>query len=164
MVRALYAAAAGEAAPPCPVAVAAVGGYGREELAPHSDLDLWFIVADGADDPRLGRLAEEVLYPLWDLKLEVGHAVRAIDDAVALAKSDLTAATALLDLRHLAGDPALTRALAEQSHARLFARDPIGFAARLAEEKRSRHACGWAAAAASSWPCGRMTARRPAVR
>ncbi len=139
IVRALYAEAIAEVAPRAPVAVAAVGGYGREELAPHSDLDLWFVTADG-DAAHLGRLAEEVLYPLWDLKLEVGHAVRSIDQAVALAKSDLTAATALLDARHVAGDPAVTRALDEEAHARFFSRDPIGFAARLAEEKRSRHA------------------------
>jgi [protein-PII] uridylyltransferase len=140
VVRALLAPALAGSDPGRPVALAAVGGYGREELAPHSDLDLWFVVDRGrGDDPLLARLAEEVLYPLWDLRLDVGHAVRSVDEALALAASDLTAATALLDARHVAGEDAITRRLDEEGRARV-GRDPPALAARLAAEKHDRHA------------------------
>src|SRR5438132_2550000 len=76
VVRALFAAARAEA-PELPIALVAVGGYGRAELCPYSDLDVWFLLPPSAlSDRRAQRLAESVLYPLWDLRLEVGHAVR----------------------------------------------------------------------------------------
>ena len=59
---------------------------------------------EGRDDEEARACAEAVLYPLWDLKLEVGHAVRSAEEAVGMAREDLTAATALLDLRFLDGD------------------------------------------------------------
>ncbi len=80
-------------------AVVAQGGYGRRELAPRSDVDLLFLVASPRDAPG----PEEILYPLWDLGFEVGHALRTPRDCRDLARSDLTAATALLDARVLAG-------------------------------------------------------------
>src|SRR4051812_7456720 len=62
-------------APKLKVSLVAVGGYGRGEMCPYSDLDLWFLTQEDADR-RVVQLAEKVLYPLWDLRLEVGHAVR----------------------------------------------------------------------------------------
>ena len=81
-------------------ALVAQGGYGRRELSPASDVDL-LILAD-APLPQLDRL----LYPLWDLKLEVGHAQRPVAECLRLAAEDPVTLTTLLDARLLAGDPA----------------------------------------------------------
>src|SRR5204863_3207148 len=78
LFRATLAAAPRGAGTP-PVALIAVGGYGRSELCPGSDLDLWFIT-DKPNHPELHRIANDVLYPLWDLRLEVGHGVRSAGD------------------------------------------------------------------------------------
>jgi len=78
VVRALFAAAAA-AHPGLDVAIVAVGGYGRGELCPYSDLDVWLLVPRGkSSDPRAQLIAEAILYPLWDLRMEVGHAVERV--------------------------------------------------------------------------------------
>jgi [protein-PII] uridylyltransferase len=94
-----------------PVALVAVGGYGRGELAPWSDLDVLLL-----HDVRkgVGPLAEAMWYPIWDTRLKLGHAVRTVKEAVQLASGDLETATSFLDVRHLAGDRRLTDELAEQ--------------------------------------------------
>ena len=86
-------------------ALVAVGGYGRAELAPYSDLDV-VLVHDDAVDP--GPLAEKVWYPLWDSGANLDHSVRSVSQTVTAASDDLRVALGLLDLRHLAGDPNLT--------------------------------------------------------
>ena len=83
--------------------VAAVGGYGRGELAPHSDIDLLFVLPY-KETARQEQVIEYTLYMLWDLKLKVGHATRSIDECVRLARSDLTIRTAMLESRYLWGD------------------------------------------------------------
>ena len=87
------------------VAMVAVGGYGRRELAPHSDLDVILVHDDGIDP---GPVAEQVWYPLWDAHAQLDHAVRSVDQTVKAAADDLRVALGLLDVRHLAGDPHLT--------------------------------------------------------
>lgn len=87
------------------VALVAVGGYGRGELAPHSDLDV-VLVHDADVDP--GGVAEKVWYPLWDSGSRLDHSVRSLPQMVAAAEEDLKVALGLLDVRHLAGDPNLT--------------------------------------------------------
>jgi [protein-PII] uridylyltransferase len=92
----------------CPergVSLVAVGGYGRRELAPHSDLDLVLLVDQGLD---VGDWATEVWYPLWDSGWSIDHSVRDPEQVLSNAQSDLRVAMGLLDLRHLAGDPNLT--------------------------------------------------------
>jgi [protein-PII] uridylyltransferase len=139
VVRATFRAARA-IAPGLPVALVAVGGYGRAELCPYSDLDLWFLIGERpSKDPRAQALAEATLYPLWDLRLEVGHAVRTVEEALEQARGDLTACTALLDLRFLDGDRALYERL-EREVPRLFDRDPNDLPRRLAREKDDRHA------------------------
>ncbi|MCU1353823.1 MAG: glnD [Acidimicrobiales bacterium] len=88
-----------------PAALVAVGGYGRSELCPGSDLDLLIVGRPGED---VTALAEAIWYPIWDEGLKLGHAVRTPKEALALAADDLDTATSLLAGRHLAGDPALT--------------------------------------------------------
>jgi [protein-PII] uridylyltransferase len=102
LCRAAYDACDG---PETGVALVAVGGYGRRELAPHSDLDV-VLVHDADVDP--GAVAEKVWYPLWDSGSRLDHSVRSFPQMVAAAEDDLKVALGLLDVRHLAGDPNLT--------------------------------------------------------
>ncbi|HET9770416.1 MAG TPA: [protein-PII] uridylyltransferase, partial [Acidimicrobiia bacterium] len=94
------------------VALVAVGGYGRAELAPGSDLDV-MLLHRGRKDVR--ELAERIWYPLWDAGFKLGHGVRTIKEALALAASDLDTATSLLDVRLVAGDPGLSEELARKA-------------------------------------------------
>ena len=87
------------------VALVAVGGYGRLELAPHSDLDVVLVHADEVD---VHRVAQEVWYPLWDVGANIDHSVRAMSEVADSARDDPRVALGLLDARHLAGDPSLT--------------------------------------------------------
>jgi len=96
--------------PDRPVALAAVGGHGRRELAPGSDLDLVLIGNPRETTP----MAELLWYPIWDSGLRLDHSVRTIDQAVAVARDDVKAALGLLDLRHIAGDPLVTSTLRER--------------------------------------------------
>src|SRR5688572_26625415 len=92
-----------------PLALVATGGWARLEMAPYSDIDLVVIHRGTPDDAK--RAIDRLLYPLWDAKVAVGHAVREPRAAARLAREDLATATALLDVRHLAGDRGLTDAL-----------------------------------------------------
>jgi [protein-PII] uridylyltransferase len=96
------------------VALAAVGGYGRGELSPGSDLDIILLHTGkpGGADAHIKELAERLWYPLWDAGLKLGHGVRTVKEALALANSDLDTATSLLTTRHVAGDPGLTATVA----------------------------------------------------
>jgi [protein-PII] uridylyltransferase len=87
------------------VALVAVGGYGRRELAPHSDLDVVLVHTEETD---VEELAAQLWYPLWDAGASVDHAVRELPEVTAAARKDLRVALGLLDARHLAGDPSLT--------------------------------------------------------
>jgi [protein-PII] uridylyltransferase len=88
------------------VALVAVGGLGRREPAPHSDLDL-VLLHEGKVE-GLSELADSIWYPIWDSKIGLDHSVRTPDQAVAVAKDDLKALLGLLDIRHIAGDAGLT--------------------------------------------------------
>ena len=87
------------------MSICAVGGYGRGEMAPFSDLDLLFLCPGKQMSGRCKNMTEYVLYMLWDLGLKVGHASRNAQQCIALARKDETVLTALLDLRLLAGAP-----------------------------------------------------------
>jgi [protein-PII] uridylyltransferase len=103
---ALCARAYGDAGcPDAGVALVAVGGYGRQELAPHSDLDVLLVHEDRVEP---GAWAADLWYPLWDAGRPVDHAVRSAGQVLEQFAADLRVALGLLDLRHLAGDPNLT--------------------------------------------------------
>lgn len=89
----------------------AVGGYGRAELCPRSDLDVLLLHKGRSTAGRVGEVAERLWYPIWDTGLKLGHSVRTPKEALALAADDLDTATALLDGRVVAGDVALADAL-----------------------------------------------------
>ncbi|MFC4105093.1 [protein-PII] uridylyltransferase [Micromonospora zhanjiangensis] len=92
-----------------PVALAATGGLGRRQCAPHGDLDLLLLHGGVAG---LDRLATALWYPVWDAGLPLDHSVRTVAEALSVAHDDVKVALALLDLRHVAGDRALTDQLA----------------------------------------------------
>ena len=87
------------------VALVAVGGYGRRELLPRSDLDV-LLLHDGRDD--IAGIADRIWYPVWDSGAELDHAVRTVPQARRVARADLKVALGLLSARHVAGDPELT--------------------------------------------------------
>ncbi|MGX2994259.1 [protein-PII] uridylyltransferase [Streptomyces sp. JNUCC 64] len=103
-LAALFGAAADD---PRGVSLVAVGGYGRGELSPRSDLDL-LLLHEGGDPRRTAALADRLWYPVWDLGLALDHSVRTPAEARRAADDDLRVHLGLLDARHLAGDPALT--------------------------------------------------------
>ncbi|WP_067732591.1 [protein-PII] uridylyltransferase [Novosphingobium naphthalenivorans] len=86
--------------------VMAVGGYGRGEMAPHSDVDIAFLTPI-KNTPWCEQVIEAMLYFLWDLGLKVGHSSRSLDDMVRMSKSDLTIRTAMLEGRYVWGDQEL---------------------------------------------------------
>ncbi|MCY3926199.1 MAG: [protein-PII] uridylyltransferase, partial [bacterium] len=105
-LAAAYAAAGG---PERDVSLVAVGGYGRYELSPESDLDLLLLHEDGHD---VAELAGDLWYPVWNEGLKLGHAVRTVPETLHLASDDLDTATSLLSARRVAGDPSLAERLA----------------------------------------------------
>jgi [protein-PII] uridylyltransferase len=92
------------------LALVATGGYGRQQLAPESDIDVW-LIHDGRAD--VSQISERLWYPIWDAGLKLGHAVRTPKQALEAVSQDLDAATAAISARHIAGDGALGRETAE---------------------------------------------------
>ncbi|HEU5332790.1 MAG TPA: [protein-PII] uridylyltransferase [Actinocrinis sp.] len=90
------------------VALVAVGGYGRAELSPGSDLDVLLLHDGGKKGRRIAELADAIWYPVWDAKIKLDHSVRSVAEARALAREDLPVALGLLTARHIVGDRALT--------------------------------------------------------
>ncbi len=117
------------------MALVAVGGYGRGELAPYSDLDVVLVLDEGVE---AGEVAERLWYPLWDSGTAVDHSVRTLPEMVAAADGDLRVALGLLDVRHLAGDADLTLRLRGTmlAHWRRHARERLP---ALRELVRGRH-------------------------
>ncbi len=121
------------------LSVIAVGGYGRAEMAPFSDVDLLFLTP-WKITPWAESVIETMLYILWDMRLKVGHSSRTVKDCLRLARNDVTIRTALLEHRHIAGDKPLARDLRERLRHDIFrATGPEFIEAKLAERDQ-RHA------------------------
>ncbi len=120
------------------LAVAAVGGYGRGEMNPASDVDVMFLYPWKAS-PYVQTVSERVLYALWDLGLEVGNAVRRISDAVKMAQQDLTVRTAFLDSRFIAGDHRLFDEYEQVIQKEVLYKDVAKFIDDKVRELRQRH-------------------------
>ncbi|MCX7619539.1 MAG: [protein-PII] uridylyltransferase [Acidimicrobiales bacterium] len=121
---------------PAGVALVAVGGYGRAELSPRSDIDL-VLIHDGRRDVR--DVAERIWYPIWDQHLKLGHATRTVKEAVALAGDDLETATSLISARWVAGDVDLANELTGRALS-LWRKKAKRFLPELARTVRERHA------------------------
>jgi [protein-PII] uridylyltransferase len=120
------------------LSVIAVGGYGRGEMAPFSDVDLLFLIPYKAT-AWSESVIESMLYMLWDLKLKVGHATRTIRECLRLGAEDFTIQTALLEHRFIAGDAALAEKLRQRLNADLFEGDGRDFIEAKLEERDARH-------------------------
>jgi [protein-PII] uridylyltransferase len=103
LTRLIVADARGAGLTPTPLVVVALGGYGRGELHPSSDIDL-MVVYDGELSPFVRRVTQELLYTLWDLGLQVGHSLRSLDDCVAMARTDFPSRTSMQEARLIEGD------------------------------------------------------------
>jgi [protein-PII] uridylyltransferase len=93
------------------IALVAIGGFGRAELNPHSDIDFMFLhegqVSGNKPLPGLSRLIDGILYPLWDMGLKIGYSVRDLNDCVKVANTDMQSKTSLIESRLIAGHDAL---------------------------------------------------------
>ncbi|HTB82313.1 MAG TPA: [protein-PII] uridylyltransferase [Candidatus Sulfotelmatobacter sp.] len=129
-----------------PVALVAIGGFGRAELNPHSDIDFMFLheglVSGGKPQPPLSELFDGILYPLWDLGFKVGYSVRDIDDCIKVANTDMQSKTSLIESRLVIGDEALFK----KFQAAVVAKCVVGYeskyiAARMEDQatRRSKH-------------------------
>jgi [protein-PII] uridylyltransferase len=120
------------------IAVLAVGGYGRAEMAPHSDVDLLFLTP-WKITPWAESVIETMLYILWDLKLKVGHASRTVVDCLRLGREDLTIRTALLEHRFVCGHQPLATELGDKLWSDLFKATGREFIEAKLAERDERH-------------------------
>jgi len=120
------------------LSVIGVGGYGRGEMAPFSDVDLLFLIPYKAT-AWTESVVESMLYILWDLKLKVGHATRTVRDCVRLGGEDYTIQTALLEHRFIAGDTDLEAELAKTLAKELFSGSGTDFIEAKLTERDRRH-------------------------
>jgi [protein-PII] uridylyltransferase len=121
------------------MAVVAVGGYGRGELAPYSDIDLLFLLPYKAT-PHTEQVVEYMLYALWDLGLKVGQATRSIEETLRQAVADLTIRTAVLEARYVWGDQELFLDLKRRFEAEIIKRTAAEYVQAKLAERDERHA------------------------
>jgi [protein-PII] uridylyltransferase len=120
------------------LAIVAVGGYGRGEMAPFSDIDLLFLLPY-KQTPHTEQVVEFLLYLLWDLGLKVGQAVRSVADCLRYAKADLTIRTALLEARYIWGEQALFNELKQRFDAEIVRGTAAQFVEAKLAERDARH-------------------------
>ena len=120
------------------LAVLAVGGYGRGEMAPYSDVDLLFLLP-WKQTAWAEKVSESTLYILWDLHLKVGHSSRSIRDCLNLGRQDMTIRTTLLETRLLAGDRGLAQKLQDEVRRSLFRGSEAAFTEAKLAERAERH-------------------------
>ena len=124
---------------PAGFALVAVGGFGRGELFPHSDVDVLVLMPDGTSaehDPELKRRLEAFIGNCWDTGLEIGSSVRTVSECVAQAETDVTVQTSLLESRLITGDSKLYAAFHERFDATI---DPKAFFVAKTLEMHQRH-------------------------
>jgi len=121
-----------------PFALIALGGYGRNDQCVHSDVDLLILFAKRVPDNAEG-LIREIVYPLWDIGLEVGHATRSLRECITLAAGDFEILTPLLDARFITGMSNLYSALQQQLRDKLIERKSRRIIDWLVETNQSRH-------------------------
>ena len=120
-------------------ALIALGGYGRSEQCRHSDVDL-LLLFEKKVPKEAEQLVQEMVYPLWDFGLEVGHATRSIKDCLRLASKDFEVLTSLLDARFICGFSPLFSTLMDKIRTRIINIKPGAVISWLIESNRARHA------------------------
>jgi len=120
------------------LSLTATGGYGRGELAPFSDIDLMFLLPYKLT-VHSEQMVEYILYTLWDLGLKVGHATRSIDEAIRLARDDMTIRTSLLEARWLWGDKGMFKDFRKRFRAEIADGTGYDFVEAKLAERDNRH-------------------------
>src|SRR6266849_3179969 len=144
LLRHVFAAArtvAGKHSEAGSLALMALGGYGRGELNPFSDVDVMFLTAQHGTRVSIyvGEMVEQILNLLWDIGFKVGHSTRSIKEAIAQANRDMLTKTALLESRYLAGDPALAREFREQFRLKCVAGYEREYVELRMQDQAARH-------------------------
>ncbi len=121
------------------MALVAVGGYGRGELAPSSDIDLLFLLPY-KETPHTEQVVEYILYTLWDVGLKVGQATRSVQETLVRAKGDLTICTAVLEARYIWGEQVLFMELKRRFEAEIIKGSGARFLQAKLDERDKRHA------------------------
>lgn len=121
-------------------AVVALGGYGRRELAPHSDIDIMFLHQGRRDSAAAAKLSEAILYLLWDIGFNVGHSVRSLGDCVSMAREDVVSRNSMIDARLLWGDAKLFEQLTERLDEEIFEKQKPALLDELLKEREARYA------------------------
>jgi [protein-PII] uridylyltransferase len=116
----------------------ALGGYGRRELAPHSDIDLMFLYQQGSAK-SVEALVRAVLHPLWDCGFQVGHSMRTITDSLELAESDSTVKTSMMEARFLAGNADLFQDFHRRYLRKIVSRNTDTYLDLKLEERRREY-------------------------
>lgn len=129
---------------PLPVCLVAIGGYGRGELSPHSDIDIMFLFPSEVGrkqlEPFQEHLVNEILYILWDCGLKIGHSSRTVDEVFAEARNDIQTKTALLETRRLAGSESLYETFASAYRSFSQEDNPRDYLTRRLNGQRERRA------------------------
>lgn len=120
------------------ISLVALGGYGRKELFPYSDIDLLLLHTPEAEN-RLEAVTQALFYPLWDAGLEIGHGVRTLEACMDDARQDFFFQVALLDARHLAGSATLFNSLQQTLHKDLIAGHRQEFLQKMIQHRNERH-------------------------
>jgi [protein-PII] uridylyltransferase len=129
---------------PAAVSMLALGGYGRRELAPWSDIDVMFLYPTKSKEavvqPFQAHLTQEILYPLWDCGLKVGHSTRTVEEVFVQAKREIMTMTALLESRYVAGSAALCDSFLLAYRNFYTTDDPKGYILARLEDQANRRA------------------------
>src|SRR6266545_1955889 len=121
-------------------AIVALGGYGRRELAPHSDIDIMFLHHNRRDAAFAAKLSEAILYLLWDIGFNVGHSVRSLGDCVTMAREDVVSRNSMIDARLLWGDGNLFEQLTDRLEEEVFEKQKAALLDELMKEREARYA------------------------
>lgn len=127
---------------PAPLTLLALGGYGRGELNPFSDVDVMFLYAETANgvSPYTAQVVEQVLYLLWDIGFKVGHSTRSVKEAIQQANKDMLSKTAMLEARFLAGDREVEELFRERFRAECVTGYESEYVKLRMQDQAARHA------------------------
>jgi [protein-PII] uridylyltransferase len=120
-------------------AIVALGGYGRQELSPHSDIDIMFVHQGGKDVGLTTRLSEAILYLLWDIGFKVGHSLRSLNECVSIAREDHISRNSMIDARLLWGNQPLFETLVDRLNKEVFEKQKREILNDLAGERSLRY-------------------------